>query len=107
MVSAILAYFHQGDDAKMEPALGPEMARRTTRMYSIKRLTRNIGFIFPGLLDAGIVRLMKERLIPKVDKSDSEELPLLKSEWVEIKILDTLLDSPPTQSEHVCWPTAL
>ena len=44
----------QGDDAKMELALGPEMARRTTRMYGIKELTRNIGFIFPGLLDAGV-----------------------------------------------------
>ena len=75
----------------MELVLGPEMARHTTHMYGIKQLTRNIEFIFPGLLEE-LVRLMKDRLTPKVVHSDSEELPLLESEWVEIKILDTLLD---------------
>lgn len=75
----------------MELVLGPEMARHTTHIYGIKQLTRNIKFIFPGTA-GGVGSALKERLTPKVDESDSEELPPLESEWVEINILDTLLD---------------
>jgi hypothetical protein len=75
----------------MELVLGPEMARHTTHIYGIKQLTRNTDSILPSLQEE-LFRLMKERLTPKVADSDREELPLLESEWVEVKALDTLLD---------------
>jgi len=75
----------------MELVLGPEMARHTTHIYGIKQLTRNTELILPGLQEE-LFRLMKECLTPKVADSDSEELPLLESEWVEVKALNTLMD---------------
>jgi hypothetical protein len=75
----------------MELVLGPEMARHNTHIYGIRQLTRNMEFILPSL-QGELVRLVKERLTPKAPDSDSEELPLLESEWVEVKILNTLLD---------------
>ena len=75
----------------MELVLGPEMARHNTPIYGIRQLTRNIELILPNLQEE-LFRLMKECLTPKVADSDGEELPLLESEWVEVKALDTLLD---------------
>ena len=75
---------------QMEIVLGPEMARHNTHIYGIKQLTRNIEFIMPDLR-VELARLMKERLAPKTAGPTSEELPLLGSEWVEVKPLDTLL----------------
>jgi len=76
---------------QMEIVLGPEMARHNTHIYGIKQLTRKIEYIMPDLRGE-LTGLMKEHLTPKPPNSDSEELPLLESEWVEVKILDTLLD---------------
>jgi len=75
----------------MELVLGPEMARHNTHIYGIKQLTRNIEFILPSLREE-LVRLMTERLTPKAADSDSEELPLLESEWVVVKTLGTLVN---------------
>ena len=74
----------------MELVLGPKMAHHNTHIYGIKQLTRNIKFIFPSLREE-LVRLMTECLAPKAADSNSEELPLLESEWVEVKTLNTLL----------------
>lgn len=76
---------------QMEIVLGPEMARHDTHIYGIKQLTRHTEAIMPDLRGE-LVRLMKERLTPKIPDFHTEELPLLESEWVEVKILDTLLD---------------
>ena len=75
----------------MEMVLGPEMARHNTHIYGIRQLTRNTEFIMPDLREE-LVRLIKERLTPKTPDSHNEELPLLQSEWVEVKTLDTLLE---------------
>jgi hypothetical protein len=75
----------------MELVLGPEMASHNTHIYGIKQLTRKIESIIPDLRGE-LVRLMTERFTPKTPDSPVEELPLLESEWVEVKALDTLLD---------------
>jgi hypothetical protein len=75
----------------MEIVLGPEMVYHNTHIYGIKQLTRNIEFLLPDLREE-LVRLMEERLTPKTPDPNSEELPLLDSGWVEVKVLDTLMD---------------
>ena len=76
---------------QMETVLGPEMARHNTHIYAIRQLTRKTESIMPDLRGE-LVRLITERLAPRTPDSPSEELPLLESEWVEVKMLDTLLD---------------
>jgi hypothetical protein len=93
----MLDYFQQ---LQMEIVLGPEMARHNTHIYAIKQLTRNIEFVLPDLHEE-LVRLVKERFTPQTSDPDNEALPLLDSEWVEVRALDTLLDIVHRLNQHI------